>query len=371
MYKLKKALYGSPVSGHRWHSTVQEAIETLGYTRSTIDHCLFYRVKDDHRDLLVIYVDDVLVTSTGGEARSNAQLDELGKKFSIKKLGLATHMLGIRVHQGEDYTTMDQTAYLKTVLSEAKYTEANQRGTPWDLHLREEDKPLDKKEIALYRKTVGQLMYLCTVTRPDISFAVSRTTSGMSAPTNGLWMRVKRILRYLSGTPTCHLRYKRELKKLTLVTCVDASYWVDPKRGRSVTGYVTHLGTGPVYWRSHLQSTVADSPNAAEYIAIYEAAVSSMGTHNLVSEMGNDLPGPLLLEDNDGARRLATAGMGQKKARYLQIKHHYVQELCKEGKIRIDRLETENQPADLLTKGSHSVKGLQHLLPRLGVTCEY
>ncbi len=86
--------------------------------------------------------------------------------------------------------------------------------------------------------------------------------------------------------------------------------------------------------------------------------------------MGNDLPGPLLLEDNDGARRLATAGMGQKKARHLQIKHHYVQELCKEGKVSIDRLETENQPADLLTKGSHSVKELQHLLPRLGVICE-
>ncbi len=37
--------------------------------------------------------------------------------------------------------------------------------------------------------------------------------------------------------------------------------------------------------------------------------------------MGMDLPAPLLLEDNDEARRLATAGMGQKKARHLHIKH--------------------------------------------------
>ncbi len=132
---------------------------------------------------------------------------------------------------------------------------------------------------------------------------------------------------------------------------------------------MTHLGTGPVHWRSHLQSTVADSPNAAEYIAIYEAAVSAMGIHNLVSQMGIDLPAPLLLEDNDGARRLATAGMGQKKARHLQIKHHYVQELCRGGKVKVDRLDTADQPADLLTKGSHSVKLLQYLLPRLGVMC--
>eukprot|EP01084_Bolivina_argentea_P010287 19151_1 len=249
VYKLKKALYGSPVSGHRWHSTLQEAIETLGYSRSTIDHCLFHRAKAGHRDLLVIYLDDVLVTSTGGEARSNAQLNELGAKFSIKKLGLATHMLGIGVHQGEDYTTLDQTAYLKMVLSEAKYVEAKLRGTTWDPHLREDEEPLDEKEAALYRKTVGKLMYLSTITRPDISFAVGRVASGMSTPTKGLWMRVKRILRYLRGTPTCH------------------------------------LGTGPVHWRSHLQSTVADSPNAA----------------------------PLLLEDNDGARRLRQQEWGRKR----------------------------------------------------------
>ncbi len=116
-------------------------------------------------------------------------------------------------------------------------------------------------------------MYLYTITRPDNSFAVGRVTSGMSAPTKGLWMRVKRIFRYLSRTETYHLRYEREVKNLSLVTCVDASYAVDPKRGRSITGYVTHLGTGPVFWRNHLQSTVADSPNADEYIAIYEAPV--------------------------------------------------------------------------------------------------
>ncbi len=154
---------------------------------------------------------------------------------------------------------------------------------------------------------------------------------------------------------------------MTLTTYADASYGVDPRRGRSISGYATHLGTGPVYWRSHLQPTVADSPNAAEYIALYEAAKSTVGTHNLMIEMGVELPTPLLLEDNDGARRLAAAGMGQKKARHLQIKNHYVQELCKEGRIRIDRLDTENQPADLLMKGSHKVETWQHLIPRLGV----
>ncbi len=61
VYKLKKALYGSPVSGNRWHRALKEAIESLGYSRSSIDHCLFSRVENEHTDLLVVYVDDVLV----------------------------------------------------------------------------------------------------------------------------------------------------------------------------------------------------------------------------------------------------------------------------------------------------------------------
>ncbi len=75
-----------------------------------------------------------------------------------------------------------------------------------------------------------------------------------------------------------------------------------------------------------------------------------------MTEMGVDLPASLLLEDNDGARRLAAAGMGQKKAKHLQVKHHYVQELSKEGRIKVERLEGVHQPADLLTKGSQPVK---------------
>ncbi len=148
---------------------------------------------------------------------------------------------------------------------------------------------------------------------------------------------------------------------------MDASYRVDPKRGRSISGYAIHLGTRPVYWRSHLQPTVADSPNTVEYIALNEAAKSTVGTHNLLTEMGVDVPEPLLFEDNGGARRLAAAGMGQKKARHLQNKHHYVQELCKKGRITIDRLDGANQPADLLTTGAHTVSTWEHLVTRLGV----
>ncbi len=129
---LKKALYGSPISGKRWHDEIAGKIKTLGYRRSVIDHCLFIREAGEYTDLLVIYVDDLLVISSGGREKAESQLDELKNSYDIKRLGKATHMLGIGVHQGNGYVTLEQSAYISKILSEMEYESIKPRGTPWD-----------------------------------------------------------------------------------------------------------------------------------------------------------------------------------------------------------------------------------------------
>ncbi len=87
-----------------------------------------------------------------------------------------------------------------------------------------------------------------------------------------------------------------------------------------------------------------------------------MGIKNLLVDLGVDPGTPIIYEDNDGARRLVMSGMGQKRARHLDIKHHFVQDLCRDGKVKVVRLSGEEQLADLLTKGSHTAKA--HAYPR-------
>ncbi len=143
------------------------------------------------------------------------------------------------------------------------------------------DDLLDITYTALFRRILGQLMYLANCTRPDISFAVGRLASRMKEPCEKDWGRMKRLLRYVSGTKDYRLTYERQSGPPVLRTYVDASYGVDPKRGRSITGYIIHLESAPISWRSHFQTTVADSPNAAEYIALHEAAVATVGVQTL------------------------------------------------------------------------------------------
>ena len=61
----------------------------------------------------------------------------------------------------------------------------------------------------VYQSAVGCLLYLSTGTRPDIAFAVGNVARFSANPTTRHWIGVKRIFRYLKGTPDLGLHYSR------------------------------------------------------------------------------------------------------------------------------------------------------------------
>ena len=59
----------------------------------------------------------------------------------------------------------------------------------------------------MYRSIVGALQYV-TITRPDISYMVSKLSQFLQSPTEILWRACKRVLRYLKGTITHGLHFQ-------------------------------------------------------------------------------------------------------------------------------------------------------------------
>ena len=59
----------------------------------------------------------------------------------------------------------------------------------------------------LYQSAVESLLYLSTKTRPDIAYTVGNVARFSSKPTQTHWIAVKRIMRYLNGTPDFGLLY--------------------------------------------------------------------------------------------------------------------------------------------------------------------
>lgn len=122
----------------------------------------------------------------------------------------------------------------------------------------------------LYRSMVGALHYL-TFMRPDISFAVSRVSQYMHSPTYVQFAAVKRVFRYIKGTVSAGLLFKKS--SLSLLAFSDSDWAGSQRDRRSTTGLVIYLGANPISWVSKKQSTVSRSSTEVEYRALAVATV--------------------------------------------------------------------------------------------------
>ena len=109
-----------------------------------------------------------------------------------------------------------------------------------------------------YINAVGSLMYLATMTRPDIAYTVGVLARFNSNPGQAHWNAVKHLFRYLKGTVELKLEYGPDetIGSEMFATYSDADHGGNKDNGKSTTGYMVKLGSGVVAWKSKLQPVV-------------------------------------------------------------------------------------------------------------------
>ena len=60
--KLKKSLYGLKQAPRVWYARVDSYLHSLGFSKSTTDSNLYFKVVHNHYLILVLYVDDFFLT---------------------------------------------------------------------------------------------------------------------------------------------------------------------------------------------------------------------------------------------------------------------------------------------------------------------
>jgi hypothetical protein len=100
----------------------------------------------------------------------------------MKDLGEANVILNIKLIKDESGITLLQSYYVEKVLSRFGFMDSKPSPTPYDhsVTLRKNKKIV--RDLLRYSQIISLLMYLASVTRPDISFAVSKLSRYMSNP---------------------------------------------------------------------------------------------------------------------------------------------------------------------------------------------
>jgi hypothetical protein len=197
------------------------------------------------------------------------------REFDMSDLGGMRFFLGIEVLQIANGIYICQRKYALDVLKRFGMEDSNVVCNPIvpgsKLH---NDEGGIKVNETYFKQIVGSLMYL-TTTRPDIMFIMSLISRYMSKPTKLHLQATKRTLRYLKGTVSYEILYKRgEAEELLAFT--DSDYAGDVEDRKNTSGYVFLMNSGAVSWSSRKQPLVTLSTTEAEFVAAANCACQTV-----------------------------------------------------------------------------------------------
>ena len=283
--------------------------------------------------------------------------------FQIKDLGPITNLLGCRIVQNVNSSTitMDQSFYTKNILKTffPEGLNANQVPMASNTVLTTADAPTtdEHKEIMSkipYRQAVGSLIWLASGTRPDIAYAVSQVARFNGNPGIEHWKAIVKIFRYLQGTLNIGIKfsptpYKSELLSVKGYVDSDHARCVDTRR--SITGYMFVMSNGPVSWQARQQTSVALSSMEAEYMALCAATQEAMWLKMILTDFNCRFEEPIIIyEDNEACIAYTKNPTQYKRTKHIDQKYHFVKDEVLMGNIKIQKISTNNNLADILTK---------------------
>jgi hypothetical protein len=370
--RLQKALYGLKQAPRLWYQDIDEFLRlSLNFVQSHADPNVYVYGKGKARMLLLLYVDDMSMAYSKAMSAAAADIKaKLGIKYKITNLGAARQFLGIEITRNGTDIALGQRAFIDTILRRFGMEDSNGVSTPMDTDVKldlaeaNEEREVDP---APYQAIVGSLMYVALATRPDISFAVSALSRYNSCPRTSHITAAKRALRYLKKTADYRLHFDGNDNEIIGYT--DSDWANDSADRKSQGGHVFLCNGGAISWQSRKQTLVALSTTEAEYVACSEASREARWLRQLQRDINGDIydhdygyghhdddvqdADPIrVFSDSRGALAHITTAGGITKARtkHIDVCYHNSRDLHARGIVLYDYVNTDDNPADILTK---------------------
>ena len=188
---------------------------------------------------------------------------------------------------------------------------------------------LGKKEAATFAEVLGQLQYLASHTRIDITPVVSVLAPHLLTPTEGDQIMLARCLHYLKANPSMPLVFKAD-SNFTITAEADASWNLHPN-GKSQMANAIYLGNALVHFKSKIIPQVMQAVSDAETISQVYAVNKALQIRNLLLEL--KIPTSVkikCLQDNKAAIITASNNKYGGKASWMKPPYYFLRETAAE-----------------------------------------
>ena len=362
LWKLKKCVYGLNDAARMWYFTVKTFLFDVGCKQLKVDPAGFYWYHEGELSgVLLMHVDDFI---WGGTRKFES--DVIEKIRSVFQVGQQSSgvfkYIGLEVKQDEHGINLSQKHYLQNV----KSVPINAKRACNKL----EDCNETEKEN--FRSLVGQIGWLGTNTRPDVSYDVLNFSCLLNHPKVGDIIEANKCLRKLDMMD-CTLKFSNlgDLSKAKIITFSDASHANLPDGYSSAGGFIIFLvgengKSCPLAWEAKKMRRVVKSTLAAETLAASDAVDMSYYLGSVLSEVlfnvkdSNVIHISCFVDNQSLVENVhSTKNVSEKR---LRIDLAALKQLVQEGYVIMKWIESGRQLSDCLTKkGASSYKLLNVL----------
>ena len=167
-----------------WNLCFDEAIKVFGFIKNEDEPYVYKKVSGSAIVFLVLYVDDILLIGNNIPALQNIK-SWLGSCFSMKDLGEAAYILGIKIYRDKSKRMigLSLSTYIDKVLNRFSMQNSKRGFLPMchGISLSKTRCPTmqderDRMSKIPYTSAIGSIMYAMLCTLPDVSYALSMTS---------------------------------------------------------------------------------------------------------------------------------------------------------------------------------------------------
>ena len=370
--KLDKSLYGTKQAARCANDKLVKDLGEIGFKQCINDNLVFMIREGNDAVIMGIHVDDFITASTSLDYQ-NKTMGKLRAKYEIVEKQDPTTFLGFQIERSREKGTLKlhQRSHIEKTLTLMNMADSRPVDTPMvpGLILPEPSKVTMTADDAKlpYQQGMGLLIW-CLMTRIDIAFAVGVLCRYMAKYDASMYALMKRVLRYLKGTSSHGLEYRRassnakfgSKEPMDIVVYGDADNSSRIHDSRSTTSWITLMANGPISFRSIIQRIIALSTVESEFRALRDVCQEVEWLRAFIQELGIILWGPTVVkQDNQSAIKLATNPIMHVKTKHFRVDQHYVRQLVKDMVIATEYMPTNDMLADILNKalsGPHFIR---------------
>lgn len=412
--KLVRALYGLKSSGASWRKMFKDHIvQHLGFTPSIVDPDIYYRKAKmpdgtSYYELLLVYVDDVLVAS---HAPMDV-MDGIASHFEIKngdisepKTYLGADVEKFQLPNGKYAWSLTANSYVKNAVDTVQMLLAED-GRELKTGARKHKGPLPpdyKPELdtsdecgaeltSRFQQLIGILRWAVELGRIDIMVEVAIMSQYQMNPRQGHLEALYLIFHYLWKNPKKRLVMDPVVPEVdeSMFNCnadwtefygdvaeedpprmpeplgepvatnafVDANHASNVITRRSHTGVFLFVNNALIVGFSKRQNTVESSTYGSELVALRIARDLVVALRIKLKSLGVPLAGPTnVFCDNQGVVKNTSIPESTLSKKHNSINYHVIRESVAAGIMRVGKEDTKTNIADAATKlQSYSTK---------------